>query len=107
MRRLMIAGGISLALVLTTVVLMGFYDSGLARLLSFIFLQYPAMLIGYIADNEVSVYALGLVAWILWSVVIYAILWFVETFVDGLKGVDRLSEPGLTRASSRKRARVR
>lgn len=91
MRRLMIAGGISLVLVLTTVVLMGFFDSGLARLLAFIFLQYPAMLIGYMAGNEVSIYTLGTVAWILWSVVICAAWWFVETFVHGLKGVDRLS----------------
>lgn len=92
MRRLMIAGGTSLLLVSTTVVLQGFYDSALARLLAFIFLQYPAMLIGYMADNEVSIYALGLVAWILWSVVIYATLWFVQTFVDGVKRVDRFSE---------------
>jgi len=87
---LVIAGGVSLVLVLTTVILVSFFDSGLTRLLAFVFLQYPAMLIGYVAGNEVGIYMLGTVAWVLWSVVIYAALWFFKTFADGLKGVDRL-----------------
>lgn len=86
----MFAGGISLVLVSTTVVLMSSLDSGPFRLLAFLFLQYPALLIDLVADHEVSIYTLGTVAWILWSVVICVALWFFKTFVDGLKGVDRL-----------------
>lgn len=75
MRRLVIAGGVSLVIVVTTVLLVTFFDSGPVRLLVFIFLQYPAMFAGYVAGGEASVHAVGIVAWGLWSVVIYAALW--------------------------------
>jgi len=81
-------------LVLTTVVLLPVIDSGPSLLLElpvFIFLQYPAMLIGYMTAGEANIYALAIVAWVLWSVIIYAALWFVGTFVNGLGTADRLS----------------
>ena len=88
-RRVVIAGSVSLVLVVTTVVLMGVFDSVFSRMLAFVFLQYPAMLIGYVTGNEVSVYMLGVVSWILWSVVIFAALWVFGTFAKGLRDVDR------------------
>ena len=89
MKRIVFAGGISLVLVLAPTILMSLVDTGLARLLAFIFLQFPAMLIGYVTGGEAGTYALAIVAWVLWSVIIYAALWFVGTFVGGLRAADR------------------
>lgn len=94
MRRVMIAGSVSAVLVLTTLALLPFIDSGpspLLRLPVFIFLQYPAMLIGYVTGGEANIYALAIVAWVLWGVIMYAALWFAGTFVDGLRAADRPS----------------
>ena len=91
MRRIAVAGGISLVLVLTPILLMSFFDTGPARLLAFIFLQYPAMLIGYVSGGEANIYAVAAVAWALWGVIMYAALWFAGTFVNGLKAAGRPS----------------
>ncbi len=87
----MISGVIGLVLVVPTIVVVRFFDSGFARLLAFVFLQYPGTLIAYLAGEPVSYYALGIVAWILWSVVAFGALWCAETIVNGLRGVDRPS----------------
>ncbi|MDI6901701.1 MAG: hypothetical protein QMC79_08430 [Anaerosomatales bacterium] len=89
MRRIAIAGVISGALVLASILLMSAVDTGLTRLLAFVFLQFPAMLIGYVTGGEANTYALAIVAWVLWSVIMYAALWFIGTFVGGLRATDR------------------
>lgn len=92
MRRLMVAGSVSAVLVLTTVALLPFIDSSPSPLVGlpvFIFLQYPAMLIGYVTGGEANIYALAIVAWVLWSVIMYAASWFIGTFVGGLRAAER------------------
>ena len=89
MRRIAIAGGISGVLVLASILLMSAVDTELSRLFAFIFLQFPAMLIGYVTGGEAGTYALAIVAWVLWSVIMYAALWFAGTFVGGLRAADR------------------
>jgi len=88
-RRIAIASGISGVLVLASILLMSAVDTGLTRLLAFIFLQYPAMLIGYVTGGEATTYALAIVAWVLWSVIMYAASWFIGTFVGGLRAAER------------------
>lgn len=84
MGRLVVAAGISLALVLAPLVLISFSDSDFAGLLVFIFLQFPLMLAGYVGRDEVSVdamFAIGIVlAWVLWSAIMYAVLWQVDAW---------------------------
>jgi len=81
LRRLFLAGGISLMLVLTTWILMIYFDSDFSRMLAFIFVQFPAMLVSNIfalvdvGSAWVITYVLSfVVAWMIWTGIAYAIL---------------------------------
>ena len=74
----MVAGGAGLLVVLIPTILMSLADTGLARVLAFIFLQYPAMFVSWATGGQASLWATGALAWVLWSVVIYAVLGLVH-----------------------------
>lgn len=74
----MVAGGVSLVLVLTPALLMSFSDTGLARLLAFIFLQFPAMLVDFVAGDRGHFWMAAVLAWVLWGLITYAFLWMVD-----------------------------
>lgn len=88
-RRIAVAGGAGLLVVLVPIILMSLADTGLARVLAFIFLQYPAMFVSWAIGGQASFWVAGVLAWILWSLVIYAAMWLFETIADGLKGARR------------------
>lgn len=71
-------GGISLVLVLTPILLMSLADAGLARLLAFIFLEFPAMFVDYVAGDQGRFWMTGVLAWILWGSITYALLWLID-----------------------------
>jgi len=76
-----VAGGAGLLVVLIPTILMSLADTGLARVLAFIFLQYPAMFISWATGGQAGFWAAGALAWVLWSGVIYAILWLAHRLV--------------------------
>lgn len=77
----MAAGGISLVLVLTPILLMGLLDTGPARLLAFIFLEFPAMLVDYVVGDQGHFWMTGVLAWVVWGLITYALLWLVDIHV--------------------------
>lgn len=81
MRRIVVAGGISLVLVLTPILLTSVFDSGPARVLAFIFLQLPAMFVDYVAGDQGHFWMAGVLAWVLWGLITYALLWLVDVHV--------------------------
>jgi hypothetical protein len=82
-----VAGGAGLLVVLTPIALMSLADTGLARVLAFIFLQYPAMFVSWATGGRGSFWAAVVLAWILWSVVVYAVLWLVHRHVGSSPSV--------------------
>lgn len=77
-RRLLLAALSSLVLVLSTWLLMFAFDSDFSRVLAFMFLQFPMLMTGAVIGDGEHVWVLGLgVAWVIWTGVIYGILWFI------------------------------
>ena len=64
-------------LVFAPLALSQFVDSSLVGLGSFLFLQYPAMLVDYVAGDQGRFWMAGILAWVLWSALTYAVLWLV------------------------------
>jgi hypothetical protein len=86
-KRIVVAGGAGLLVVLIPIILMSLADTGLARVLAFTFLQYPAMLVSWATGGQASFWAAGALAWVLWSVVIYTVLWLVHRRVGSSPSV--------------------
>lgn len=77
-RRLILAVLLSLTLVLSTTLLMFAFDSIFSRVLAFMFLQFPIFMTAAVIGDGPHVWILGLgVAWVIWTGVIYGILWFI------------------------------
>jgi len=79
-----VAGGISLVLLLTPVLLINLIDAGPARLLGFIVWEIPVMFVYYVAGEQAPFWMGGVLAWVLWGLITYALLCVVDIHTRSL-----------------------